>query len=134
VSSSNSASPPSRVATAIAKLARHPEREMILPGARGSAMKYLATPSLYERLTAKAFPRRHLTDEAVVPASGNLYEPTGPHSILGNGGSAQGKRSKLPVIAVAGAVVAVGGLATWLLWPGKKHGSQLKKLVPKLGH
>ena len=48
-------------------------------------------------------------------------------------GTLPAKRNLAPWIALGGAVAAIGGLATWPLWPGQDRTAKLQKIVPRRG-
>jgi NAD(P)-dependent dehydrogenase (short-subunit alcohol dehydrogenase family) len=123
---------PAKVATAITRLALKPQRELILGAqAKKSAFDYLMMPGSYERKYSKAYPDRHLRDEGTMPGRGNLYEATGPHAVQGGWtDDRQGTmKAAAPWIALAGVIVSVGSLATWLFWPGSDRASKALKLA-----
>ncbi|HEY2004185.1 MAG TPA: SDR family oxidoreductase [Candidatus Saccharimonadia bacterium] len=134
--------PATEVAQAIVRLAKRPQRELVLGMApKGSIMQYLFAPKAYEQTESRGFPARHLTEDEAAPAAGNLFNPTSPHTTSGGWNSNQTKNQfKLrPWMLIGGAIVGAGALASWALIAGSKKAAQepkqqqitnLKKLVP----
>ncbi|HUD11765.1 MAG TPA: SDR family oxidoreductase [Candidatus Saccharimonadia bacterium] len=115
-------SSPIAVAMAIIKLAQHPQRELTIgPRVKAQSMQYSLAPSTYERRTPQIFAGRHFTDEEAATSHGNLYDPTGPHSVNGGWKRQQPNRLRagLPIVMVAGVAVAVSGLLAWAMWPSR---------------
>lgn len=127
---SENAAEPAEVAKAIVKLAKKPQREVILSGARKSIMQFAFNPRKYETKHSGNFLQRHLTSETATRTQGNLYDTKEPHAISGGWRKeqrgSQNLKKAVPWIALAGTVAAVGGIATWLLWP--KPQAAAKKL------
>ena len=122
---SETAGDPTDVAKAIVKLAKKPQREVVLRGARRSIMQYMMNPNKYEIKHSGRFLQHHFTSDTAARTQGNLYDATGPHSVSGGwrkdpSPSSQNLKKAMPWIALAGTVAAVGGIATWLLWPKSK--------------
>jgi short-subunit dehydrogenase len=122
---------PATVAAAIAKVAAKPQRELIIGlEAKKSVFDYLAMPRNYERKHSRQYPSRTLGSDSAMPGRGNLYEATNPHAIRGGWTPDRSSAQQAgPWIALAGAVVAIGSLATWLFWPGQDRAGKVLKLA-----
>jgi NAD(P)-dependent dehydrogenase (short-subunit alcohol dehydrogenase family) len=132
VTAPSTSAQPAQVARTIVGLVTKPQREVIMgPQAKKSVFEYMFMPKMYENKHANRFPNRHLSSDQTMPGQGNLYEATGPHSILGGWGKerAQQLNAAKPWFALAGVVVAIGGLATLLFWPGQDRAGKLLKLA-----
>lgn len=143
VQPSPSAMTSTQVAEAIVKLAKKPQRELILGVApKGSVMQYLFAPKTYEKSTARNFPANHLTDSETSTGAGNLFNPTGPHTTTGGykAGAPQTGFKLRPWMIIGGALVGASAAAGWLAMnAGRDKQKQqakpqtittLKKLVP----
>ena len=142
---SETATDPAEVARAITRLAKKPQREVILRGARRSIMQFMMNPAKYEIKHSGRYLQHHLTSDNAVRTQGSLYDAKEPHAVSGGWrkapDSAQKLKQAMPWIALAGTVAAVGGIATWLLWPktqpdakklaeSSKPTAKLKALIP----
>jgi NAD(P)-dependent dehydrogenase (short-subunit alcohol dehydrogenase family) len=124
IQGSASAASPIQVARTIARLITRPTREITVGSqARSQLMRSTFTPSSYEYAISKNFAGDYFTDEATGPSRGNLYDPTSPHSIQGGWrqASSAGLSPTIPIIAAAGAALAIGGIVAWVFWPGRSR-------------
>ena len=135
-----------QVAEAITKLAKKPQRELILGMApKGSVMQYLFAPKTYEKSTARNFPANHLTDNEASAHAGNLFNPTGPHTTTGGWNTGASQQPKVrPWMIIGGALLGAAAAGTgWLLMNNNRAKqkeaaeqqkqqpiTRLKKLVP----
>jgi hypothetical protein len=107
----------------ITRLVSKPQREVVIGAeAKRSIMQYLMAPNRYERKHSWLFPQKHLSGDNSAGGKGNLYETTHPHAVEGGWATEQPQviKAAAPWLVAAGVVVAVGGLATWLLWSKPK--------------
>jgi hypothetical protein len=124
IQGSPTSSSPVQIAQAIMKVAVSPQREIAIgPRVTAQKMQYQFAPRAYEKQTPGLFSKRHFTEESANASRGNLYDPTGPHAISGGWKAevqSSGKSRRVPIVTVATALVGLGGLLAWVLWPSRK--------------
>jgi short-subunit dehydrogenase len=109
----NPVNPPEEVAEAIVRLARKPQREVIV-GDGGRSMIWFArlAPALFERVMTWQVERDYFLDEPAPPTDGNLFVPVPGHASLNGGwrrpGEVHARR------AVTAALAILPAVAGWL--------------------
>jgi NADP-dependent 3-hydroxy acid dehydrogenase YdfG len=99
--------PPERIAAAIVRCARHPQRQIVIGGA-GLVMRALHAlfPGVWEAIQSRAIPKQHLVlDELASPTDGNLFTTQEPKTVHGGW---RKSHKKIAIAAVALPIAALG--------------------------
>lgn len=106
---------PEAVAAAILRLARHPQREVVVGGfALAAGAAHALAPNLYESMAGHLVARRHFLDRPAPPSEGNLRRPLDRRPELRGGWriKARSGRSSRKGLITAG-LLSMAGAAAW---------------------
>jgi len=103
-----------KVARALAELARHPQREIIVgASAKAGLIMHGIAPGLTEQVFAKQVERKHFDDRPVPPSEGNLFNPMSYESTSGGWRQARTER-RFSAALMLGAVALAASLGLLL--------------------